>query len=386
MKEPLPRADEPAPAFPRQWGQQLGPSARLAFGLLLIYWPIRLYQNLPAWSGAVLWRELPFLLVEGPLIFGLLLGWVRLMDALQSRLVSQQTGRNRLRLPIQRLALLVAVALALPVNGLFGLVHNQMHVEFEHELPSLGRDPAEPAEPAEPADDNRQRRRMNNGLTVLALLAAFYLTANRRSTRHIQQLQLHAERLERAAVQAQLDALRNQVNPHFLFNSLSILASLVDTDARLAGQFVSRLAKAYRYILEQRDQVRVPLRTELDFLAAYTFLLTVRFEGKLFVALDVPEAARDGYAIAPLTLQLLLENAVKHNRLSAAEPLRVTVALVGDCLRVANPVQRRLAPEASTGVGLQNIIGRYRLLTDRPVRVAEADGYFVVDLPLLPLP
>lgn len=130
----------------------------------------------------------------------------------------------------------------------------------------------------------------------------------------------------------------------------------------------------------------MPLRTELDFLAAYTFLLTVRFEGKLFVALDVPEAARDGYAIAPLTLQLLLENAVKHNRLSTAEPLRVTIALAGNCLRVANPVQRRLVPEISTGVGLQNIIGRYRLLTDRPVRVAEADGYFVVDLPLLPLP
>jgi len=382
MKEPLPRADEPAPAFPRQWGQQLGPSARLAFGLLLIYWPIRLYQNLPAWSGAVLWRELPFLLVEGPLIFGLLLGWVRLMDALQSRLVSQQTGRNRLRLPIQRLALLVAVALALPVNGLFGLVHNQMHVEFEHELPSLGRDPAEPAEPA---DDNRQRRRMNNGLTVLALLAAFYLTANQRSARHIQQLQMRAERLERAAVQAQLDALRNQVNPHFLFNSLSILAALVDTDARLAGQFIARLAKAYRYILEQRAQVRVPLRTELDFLASYTFLLTMRFEHKLFVVIDVPEAARDAYAIAPLSLQLLLENAVQHNRLSTAEPLRVTIALAGNCLRVTNPLQPRLVPATSTGVGLQNIVGRYQLLTNQPVRVAETGGYFTIDLPLLPL-
>ena len=354
--------------------------ARLALGVLLIYWPIRLYQNLPGWDGAVLLRELPFLLVEGLLIFGLLLGWVLLMDWLQGRLVSQR-GRGW-RLPPQWLALLVAVGLALPANKLFGLIRTQMHAGFERAQSAPGRAPGGPDDD----DDDRQRRRMNNGLTVLALLAAFYLTANRRSARRIQQLQLHAERLERAAVQAQLDALRNQVNPHFLFNSLSILASLVDTDARLAGQFVSRLAKAYRYILEQRDQARVPLRTELDFLAAYTFLLTVRFEGKLFVALDVPEAARDGYAIAPLTLQLLLENAVKHNRLSAAEPLRVTIALAGNCLRVANPVQRRLAPEVSTGVGLQNIVSRYRLLTDRPVRVAEADGYFVVDLPLLPLP
>jgi LytS/YehU family sensor histidine kinase len=253
-----------------------------------------------------------------------------------------------------------------------------MHAGFERERSAPDQPPAEP-------DNNRQRRRMNNGLTVLALLAAYYLTANRRSARRIQQLQLRAERLERAAVQAQLDALRNQVNPHFLFNSLSILAALVDTDARLAGQFIARLAKAYRYILEQRAQARVPLRTELDFLAAYTFLLTVRFEHKLFVTVDVPEAARDAYAIAPLSLQLLLENAVQHNRLSTAEPLRVTIALAGNCLRVANPVQPRLVPAASTGVGLQNIVGRYRLLTDQPVQVAEAGGYFTIDLPLLPL-
>ena len=378
MKKTLPPAAGSSPDSSLDSSPLLRQQARLALGLLLLYWPIRLYQNFPAWSGAVLWRELPFLLVEGPLIFGLLLGWVRLMDALQSRLVSQPAGRNRLRLPVQGLALLVAVALALPVNALFGLVRNQMHAGFERELAVPGRGPAEP-------DDNRQRRRMNNGLTVLALLAAFYLTANRRSARRIQQLQLHAERLERAAVQAQLDALRNQVNPHFLFNSLSILAALVDTDARLAGQFIARLAKAYRYILEQRAQARVPLRTELDFLAAYTFLLTVRFEHKLFVVVDVPEAARDTYAIAPLSLQLLLENAVQHNRLSAAEPLRVIIALAGNCLRVTNPVQPRLMPATSTGVGLQNIVGRYRLLTDQPVRVAEADGYFTIDLPLLPL-
>ena len=225
---------------------------------------------------------------------------------------------------------------------------------------------------------------MNNGLTVLAILAAYYLTASRRSARHIQQLQLRAERSERAAVQAQLDALRNQLNLHFLFNSLSILAALVDTDARLAGQFIARLAKAYCYILEQREQARVPLRTELDFLAPYTFLLTMRFEHKLFVVVDVPEAARDAYAIAPLSLQLLLENAVQHNHLSTAEPLRVTIALAGSCLRVANP-EPRLVPTASTGVGLQNIVGRYRLLTDQPVRVAEVGGYFTIDLPLLPL-
>ena len=381
MKKLLSRADGSAPALSRSWGQQLGPLVRLTFGLLFIYWPIRLYQNLPVWSGTVLLRKLPFLLVEGTLTFGLLLGWVLLMDILQGWLVNYRlaAGRGQWRLPTQWLALLVAVALTPPANELFGGVYTRMQEGFAHDLPTPGRNTTKPT------DVEHQRRRMNNGLTVLALLAAYYLTANRRSAQHIQQLQMRAEQLERAAVQAQLDALRNQVNPHFLFNSLSILAALVDTDARLAGQFIARLAKAYRYILEQRTHARVPLRTELDFLAAYTFLLSVRFEHKLFVIVDVPEAARDAYAIAPLSLQLLLENAVQHNRLSTAEPLRVTIALDGNCLRMVNPVQPRLVPVASTGVGLQNIVGRYQLLTDQPVRVAEADGNFTIDLPLLPL-
>ena len=356
--------------------------ALLAFSVSTIYWPIRLYQNLPVWDTGVLAGKLPFLLTELILTFVFLLGWIHLMNALQEWLEQRfgQTEMGTLRLPIQLLTLVVAVSLALLFNEVFGQVHRRMNNDLEHEFPALGQSPDTPNSTR---SDDRQRRRMNNGLTVMALLSAFYLTANRRSNRRIQQLQLQAERLEKEAVRAQFDALKNQINPHFLFNSLSILSSLVDVDAQLAGQFINRLSKAYRYILEQRDNERVSLHTELDFIAAYTFLLTIRFENKFFVTIDIAQDARDRFAIAPLTLQLLVENAVKHNRLSEEQPLRVRISLDGDYLRVANPIQPRPDREASTGIGLQNIINRYRLLTPKPVWVGEEDGDFVVKLPLL---
>jgi sensor histidine kinase YesM len=311
------------------------------------------------------------------------MGWVYLIDLLHQRLMSR-FGRERtgeLRTSAQLLLLLTASGMAVLFNIGFHSVYLRMDYKLARQFPTLDQAQERPQHSDE--HDFGLRKRMNNGLVFMALLSAFYLTTNRRSIRRIEQLQLDAERMEKEAVQAQFDALKNQINPHFLFNSLSILSSLVDTDTRLAGQFINRLSKAYRYILEQRDNERVSLQTELDFIAAYTFLLMLRFEDKLFVDIDVPPDARDHYAIAPLTLQLLVENAVKHNRLSEEEPLRVSIALAGDYLRVANLIQPRPDREASTGIGLQNITNRYKLLTDKPVWIGEEAGEFIVKLPLL---
>ena len=356
---------------------------QIALSVLLIYWPVRLYQNLPGLKVNFVVQKFPFLVVEGLLTFGFLLGWVYLIDVLQQRLVGRH-GRaetGELRLPAQLIMLLAATGMALLFNIGFDHVYRGMDNDLTRRFPTLGQAPERPRHPDR--NDFNQRQRMNNGLVFMALLSAFYLTTNRRSVRRIEQLQVDAERLEKEAVQAQFDALKNQINPHFLFNSLSILSSLVEVDTRLAGQFINRLAKAYRYILEQRDNERVPLQTELDFITAYTFLLMTRFEDKLFVSIDIPPDDRIRYAIAPLTLQLLVENAVKHNRLSEEEPLRVSIALDGDYLRVANPIQPRPDRETSTGIGLQNITNRYKLLTDRPVWIGHEAGEFVVKLPLL---
>ena len=354
--------------------------ARIALSILLIYWPIRVYMNVGVLSGNVLWDNAFFFVVELTLTFLFFWGWVSLIDWLQERLLRRfdDDPSHALRWPVQLISLVVATGLALIFNAGFGLVHHRMDTGIERKFPTLGR----PLETI-PRGGRENRQRMNNGLVFMAMLSAFYLTVNRRSTQHIQTLQLQTERLQKEAVQAQFDALKNQVSPHFLFNSLSILSSLVEIDTKLSVQFINRLSKAYRYILDQRDNEQVSLKTELDFIESYTFLLNIRFDDRLKVVINVPEAARTRYQIAPLTLQLLVENAVKHNQMSDEDPLTVTIALVGETLRVSNPIQLRPSSGDSTGMGLQNISSRYRLLTDQPVRVGEHNGDFVVIIPLL---
>ncbi|MDX2134668.1 MAG: tetratricopeptide repeat protein [Saprospiraceae bacterium] len=200
------------------------------------------------------------------------------------------------------------------------------------------------------------------------------------------ELQLRTEQLEKQHLISQIDLLRTQVNPHFLFNSLSILSSLVRVDPELSERFIDRLARSYRYILEHREEPLVPLRVELAFVQSYVFLLKIRFEHKFDVQIDLPDHFPETYAIAPLTLQLLLENAVKHNRMSVREPLVVHINATGDQLTVRNRMQRRNTPADSTGVGLQNIINRYALLTDRPVTAGAHGDHFIVNIPLIKLP
>lgn len=197
-------------------------------------------------------------------------------------------------------------------------------------------------------------------------------------------LQVRSDELERQQLLNEIALLRTQVNPHFLFNSLSILSSLVHVDANLSEQFIDQLSRSYRYILEQREQSLVTLRTELEFIKAYAFLLKIRFENKFDLRVDLPEALLDTRKIAPLTLQLLVENAVKHNRMSVAEPLVVSVSVeIAEVLLVKNPLQLRSTAHVSTKVGLQNIKERYALLTERPVWAGEEEGAFVVKIPLL---
>lgn len=365
------------PSAPALTGRQ---TARLALSIVLIYWPIRVYLNVFPITAAIVIDKLPFFAIELGVTFGFVWGWIRLVEWLLGRFMHRMPSAGAIRFPAQLLALLIAGLLALFFNDVFGRVHRRMEQDWDAEFSQ--QEHRQNASRRE-ADKNRQRKRMNNGVTVLTLLAAYYLTANQRSSQQMQVLRLQAEQLQKEAAQAQFAALRNQVNPHFLFNSLSILSSLVEVDAKLSVQFINRLSKAYRYILEQRDAERVPLRTELDFIESYTFLLSIRFDERLQVRINVPNADRDRYQIAPLTLQLLVENAVKHNQMSDEDPLFVRIDREGDYLRVVNPLQPRPQPEDSTGVGLTNIINRYRLLSKQPVWIGEVDNEFFVKIPLL---
>ena len=188
--------------------------------------------------------------------------------------------------------------------------------------------------------------------------------------------------LERRNVESQLEGLRNQVNPHFLFNSLNTLTYLIPEDPDKAVRFVQQLSKVYRYVLESRDAKLIPLENELDFLRSYIFLLRERFGQNLQVELsDLNGLSYSG--IVPLTLQILFENAIKHNVISTEKPLRIEVFAENGHLVVRNNLQRKNQVMDSTGVGLENIRSRYRLLADRDIEVIVSPQYFTVVLPEL---
>jgi hypothetical protein len=191
------------------------------------------------------------------------------------------------------------------------------------------------------------------------------------------------ESLARENVQSQLDALRNQLDPHFLFNSHNTLASLIDFENVEAQQYLERLSDVYRYVLVSRDKNTVTLEEEITFLDAYVYLNKVRFRDNLQVVKEISPAAYQ-QQVAPLSLQMLVENAIKHNVVSKERPLQIRIVQEDDTyLSVVNNVQEKTIFEKSTKVGLQNITNRYMLLSDRQVEVSRGSDEFKVRIPLL---
>lgn len=170
------------------------------------------------------------------------------------------------------------------------------------------------------------------------------------------------ERLALENVQSQYESLKNQVNPHFLFNSLNALSGLIHTDQDKAEEFVTQFAKVYRYVLEVQDKQLVELRQEVDFIHAYLFLQQIRFGNNLRAEISIP-AEKMKHWVPPLTLEILVENAIKHNQISAGRPLHINIRLEDDNLIVENNLQLREEDVPSTGVGLKNLRDRYTHFT-----------------------
>ena len=176
--------------------------------------------------------------------------------------------------------------------------------------------------------------------------------------------------------------MKNQINPHFLFNNLNTLSSLITENLVAATDFVQKLSSVYRYLLQSMDKRLVDLETELNFLDAYLYLLKMRFQNGLTVQVEIPPRVLH-YSIAPLTLQILIENAVKHNIISSRQPLHVEITyLPDDWLSIRNNIQKKSVRETSTYVGLQNIHKRYNLLGERNIVVQETPTEFIVRIPL----
>jgi len=190
------------------------------------------------------------------------------------------------------------------------------------------------------------------------------------------------ERFKKENAEIRFESLRSQLNPHFLFNSLNTLSSLVYENQENAGLFIRKLSDVYRYILDNRDHDLISIRKELDFAQSYIYLIQLRFESNLVVKNNT-QNANEKLRIAPLTLQLLIENAVKHNVISKKEPLRIDIEIVNDVLIVKNKLQRKKVKENSNKMGLANIRSRYDFLTNRIVEVSAENNEFIVKIPLL---
>ncbi|TDO71429.1 histidine kinase [Flavobacterium chryseum] len=181
---------------------------------------------------------------------------------------------------------------------------------------------------------------------------------------------------------AKFESLKNQIDPHFLFNSLNVLSSLIEENPDNAQRFTTSLSKIYRYVLEQKDKELVSVEDELSFAKTYMNLLKMRFENSLFYELPTTDINPDA-KVVPLSLQLLLENTVKHNVVSEQKPLHIRIFVDGDYLAIQNDFQKKEVLQDRQGVGLQNIVSRYGIITNRKVLIEQNEENFTVKIPIL---
>lgn len=200
--------------------------------------------------------------------------------------------------------------------------------------------------------------------------------------KNYQENRVKQEKIIAGNASAQFESLKNQLDPHFLFNSLNVLSALIEENPENAQKFTTSLSKIYRYVLEQRDKELVSVTEELNFAKTYMKLLKMRFENS--ISFELPEAIENNEAkVVPLSLQLLLENCIKHNVVSEQKPLHIKIYIENNELIVENNKQKKEVLQDRKGIGLQNIVNRYAVLTNRNVSVLDSDNIFKVKLPIL---
>lgn len=220
---------------------------------------------------------------------------------------------------------------------------------------------------------------------VIGILITFIILSIEISTQffsHWKNSLVEVERYKTESTQAQLQNLKNQLNPHFLFNNMSILSSLVYKDQDKAVDFINQLSKVYRYLLDNRNDELVTLDTELTFIKSYVYLLQIRFDKNLVFDIDVAENKLP-FLILPMSLQMLIENAIKHNEVSSENPLSISIVAQNHGLTITNNLQLRSNKEPGSKTGLINIKERYKYYTKEEVKVIQSVKSFVVIIPLL---
>ncbi len=195
------------------------------------------------------------------------------------------------------------------------------------------------------------------------------------------QSEIEKERLQTEMMTYKYESLRNQINPHFLFNSFNVLSDLVYDNQELAVKFIRQLSDLYRYVLDIKDKDLVPLSEELKFIESFTFLLKTRFENRVNFEIDVKYVTTD--YIIPMALQLLIENCIKHNETTSLNPITISVKRIGDKIWVSNNIQIKKSGVESTQIGLKNLKERYAHFSDEVVDITQTKEQFSVSIPIL---
>jgi two-component system LytT family sensor kinase len=193
--------------------------------------------------------------------------------------------------------------------------------------------------------------------------------------------ELNAQKLETEMLRYKYESLQNQINPHFLFNSFNVLTDLIQEDDKLAVQFVQKMSGLYRYVLESKEKELVPLNEELAFIKQYIFLLETRFDNKVVFHLNIE--ASDDLFVVPMAIQLLIENAIKHNIASSKKVLTIDLKRDSENLRVTNNLQLKTSLEPSSKKGLENLRQQYKFFTMKEIEITQNESIFKVSIPLL---
>ena len=191
------------------------------------------------------------------------------------------------------------------------------------------------------------------------------------------------ERTEKSKIQAELDVLKNQIDPHFIFNSLNTLSYLISQDQVSAKRFNDTLAKVYRYILIKKEKDLVQLKEEIEFAMNFFYLLKIRYQQGLVMKIEIDNIISENYLLPPLSIQILIENAIKHNHFTEKNPLRIEVKVVEEHVTVTNNRHVKQFEIQSSQIGLKNLSERYKLITNSVISITDNKDYFRVTLPIL---
>lgn len=219
-------------------------------------------------------------------------------------------------------------------------------------------------------------------MSVLISLFFYFLVERERNKRKLQEKILHSTQLQKENFEAQLQSLKNQINPHFLFNSLNVLSSLIRQNEEKAREFLHRLAKVYRSFIEHSEEQLVSLKKEMELTEAYIYLLRTRFGDNVRFVRNIPDRHK-ALLLPPGSLQMLVENAIKHNGSTRKNPLIVEITSEDQKIVVKNNLQPRMEKIQSTRTGLKNITRRYKYLTNKEVAFTKTEKEFLAELPLL---